>query len=108
MPTCGTCGLFGSLADLWPAGVCSHSEGFVHVADDACVMFETDWRGVDQSDGQDPNWKGPKNECDSASVHRETPLGSADPVRTEDVRKPVFSRSPGLLSGSRLSQSHLF
>lgn len=109
MRLCGECGLFCSNGLLWPVGVClPRADCFIHPSDEGCVMWQKDWRGVDQSDGQDPNWKGGKNESDFASVHGEIALGAVDPGGVEDVRKPVFSRSPGLLFGSRVKQSQLF
>ena len=70
-------------------------------------MWQEDWRGVDQSDGQDDNWKGGQHEG-TASVHGEGPLGPVDPGGREDNRKPQFSRSIGILPSSRVKQPELF
>lgn len=107
MPSCRSCGLFGSLPDLWPTGFCVHNEGFVRATDAACVMYCRDFRGVDQSEGLDPEWKGEIDDADVKSVHGSPSLGPADPGRAEDMRKPQFPRSPGLLPGSRFRQSRL-
>lgn len=108
MRLCGECGLFCSFGAMWPAGICTpRADRFVHPTDEGCVMWQEDWRGADQSDGVDENWKGERHEG-ITSVHSEGPLGPVDPVGNQDVRKPQFSRSIGILPGSRIKQPELF
>jgi len=55
MNRCGECGLFCSCGALWPAGLCLPSgDRLIDAAGTACVCWEKDWRGVDQSDGIEP------------------------------------------------------
>lgn len=52
MKTCGECGSFCSCGALWPSGMCLPSgDRLVEATGTACVCWEKDWRGVDQSDG---------------------------------------------------------
>jgi len=132
MKRCGECGLFCSCGAMWPAGLCLHrGEKLILPSDACCVMWEEDWRGVDQSDGvADPpslrdtlttEGKGDENENDehptanaehrterAESVHGEGALGPVDPFGAQDVRKPVFPRASGFLSRPRFKQSQLF
>ena len=92
-------------------------------------MWEQDWRGVDQSDGMAEtsrqsavsNWQGgddanvehPTSNAEhrtkgTAGVHGDCALGAADQRGSQDVRKPQFPRSAGVLSGARVKQPELF
>ena len=118
MKTCGECGLFCSCGLLWPSGMCLPSgDRLVDAAEAACVCWEKDWRGMDQSDGEREKCESSKVlNCESEaerherteSVHGEGALGTADQRRAQDVRKPEFPRAAGVLSGSRVRQPELF
>ena len=52
MNRCGECGLFCSCGAMWPSGMCPHSgDRLIEATKQACLLWEKDWRGVDQSDG---------------------------------------------------------
>ena len=130
--TCGECGLFCSCGALWPSGMClPRGEVLIEATDAACVCWEKDWRGVDQSDGvADPpsqrdalasEGKGNENENvehpTSNAKHRtkgidgfhgEGALGTADPFGAHDVREPQFPRASRFLSRPRFKQPQLF
>ncbi len=92
MKTCGECGLFCSCGALWPSGLClPRGDKLILPSDECCVMWEADWRGVDQSDGKESEDGGQR------------PEGGG-----EEYPKPEFLRSAGIPSGSRLKQSELF
>ena len=111
MNRCGECGLFCSCGAMWPVGMClPRGDKLILPSDECCVMWEADWRGVDQSDGV-----AEKTAEDERAgyetfdgVYGEGALGAADPVGAEDVRKPEFPRSAGILPGPRLKQPELF
>ena len=117
--TCGECGLFCSCGALWPLGMCLPSgDRLIEANAAACVCWEKDWRGVDQSDGvADPpsqrdalatEGKEAIEHEGTEGVHGEGALGPADPVGSQDVRKPEFPRAAGVLSRPRFKQSQLF
>ena len=132
MNRCGECGLFCSCGALWPAGMCLPSgDKLINAAGTACICWERDWRGVDQSDGvADPpslrdalttEGKGDENENvehptsdaehrteGTEGIHGESALGAADPVGAHDVREPQFPRASGVLSRPRVRQPELF
>lgn len=63
MRRCGECGSFCSCGALWPAGLCgSRGKRLVEADAAACVCWEEDWRGVDQSDGE-------REKCVNALLH---------------------------------------
>lgn len=69
MKTCGECGLFCSCGPLWPAGMClPGGDRLVEADDTACVCWEKDWRGVDQSDRNKIDGGRMKDECAKQSV----------------------------------------
>jgi hypothetical protein len=92
MKTCGECGLFCSCGAMWPSGLClPGGDRLVEAGAAACVCWERDWRGVDQSDGIEPQTAGAGNlrmapppprtaqkDCDSnqepAGLHFRQPL----------------------------------
>ena len=52
MNRCGECGQFCSCGAMWPSGMCPHSgDRLIEATKQACLLWEKDWRGVDQSDG---------------------------------------------------------
>ena len=84
MKTCGECGLFCSCGALWPSGMCLPRGDKLTEADGtACICWERDWRGVDQSDGvADPpslrdtlTTEGKGDE--TSNVERRTPNGKS-------------------------------
>ena len=95
MKTCGECGSFCSCGALWPAGLCLPS-GYrlIDAAGTACVCWEKDWRGVDQSDGIE-------QQTASASSHAKTPPPPQMSVPAERDIKTVPA-------GSHFRQSLLF
>lgn len=113
MKTCGECGLFCPCGALWPSGLCLPSGKRLVAADAAaCVCWEEDWRGVDQSDGEREKCVNALlHECVSekaAGVHGEGASGAADPVGAQDVRKPEYPRAAGVLFDPRFKQAELF
>jgi len=82
----------------------------IDAAGTACVCWERDWRGVDQSDGVEEKAAEGERACDETfdGGHGEGALGASDQRRAQDLRKPEFPRSAGVLSGSRLKQPELF
>ena len=53
MKRCGECGLFCSCGALWPSGMCLPcGDRLISAGRAACVCWEEDMRGVDQSDGE--------------------------------------------------------
>ena len=119
MKTCGECGLFCSCGALWPSGLClPRGDRLIEADAAACVCWEKDWRGVDQSDGvaappsqRDALATEGKEEDEherAEGVHGEGALGAADQRRAHDVRKPELPRFAGVLSGSRVRQPELF
>ena len=92
MKLCRECGLFCSFGALWPSGLClPRGDKLTEASNQACVCWEQDWRGVDQSDGVE-----------------ERDVGTVDPVGSEEDPKPAFQRSAGDLFGPRFKQAELF
>jgi hypothetical protein len=115
---CGECGLFCSCGALWPTGMClPNGDRLIEADNAACVCWEKDWRGVDQSDGE-------REKCISAIVHAcisgeakneraegdhgEGTQGPSDPAGAQDVRKTVFPRTAGVLPRARFRQPQFF
>lgn len=92
MKLCRECGLFCSCGAMWPSGMClPRGDKLTDAAGTACICWERDWRGVDQSDGVE-----------------ERDEGTVDLVGREEDSKPEFQRSAGSLFGPRFKQSELF
>ena len=119
MNRCGSCGLFCSCGAMWPSGMClPRGDKLIDAVGTACICWERDWRGVDQSDGvADPPLQRDalategKEEIEhegAESVHGEGALGAADPAGNEDVRKQEFPRASRFLSRPRIKQPELF
>ena len=111
MKICGECGSFCSCGVLWPAGLCLPSgDRLIEATNQACVLWEKDWRGADQSDGVEEKTAEDERADDETfeGVHGEGALGAADQRRVQEVRKSEFSSSAGFLSGSRVRQPELF
>ena len=111
MNRCGECGLFCSCGALWPSGLClPRGDKLTDAAGTACICWERDWRGGDQSDGVAEKTAEYERAGDETfdGVHGEGALGAADQRRAQDVRKPEFPRAAGFLSGARVRQPELF
>lgn len=111
MKLCRECGLFCSCGALWPSGLClPRGDKLTEANNQACVCWERDWRGVDQSDGVAEMTAEDERAGDDTfeGVHGEGALGAADQRGAQDVRKPEFPRFAGVLSGSRVRQPELF
>jgi hypothetical protein len=82
----------------------------IEAANQACVLWEKDWRGADQSDGFAEKTAEVERAGDETfdGVHGEGALGVADQRGAQDVRKPEFPRFAGVVSGSRVRQPELF
>ena len=77
---------------MWPAGLClPGGDRLIDAAGTACVCWEKDWRGVDQSDGV--------AERDEVAV---------DPVERNEDPKPESPRYAGVLLTQRFKQPELF
>lgn len=111
MKTCGECGAFCSCGVLWPAGLClPGGDRLIEATSQACVLWEKDWRGVDQSDGvaeRTAEDEGAGGET-SDGVHDEGALGVADPHAAEYVRKPVVMCAGWIPPRTRFKQPQLF
>lgn len=81
MKTCGECGLFCSCGALWPSGMCLPRGDRLGEADaTACVCWEKDWRGVDQSDGVEEKDEGT---VDPLARNKEPITGFPYPARAQ-------------------------
>ena len=92
MKLCRECGLFCSFGALWPSGLClPRGDKLTEANNQACVCWERDWRGVDQSEGMEREDGGQRPE-----------------VGSEEDPKPECQRSAGDLFGPRFKQPELF
>lgn len=118
MKICGECGLFCSCGALWPWGLCLPAgDRLVEAAAAACVCWEVDLRGADQSDGEREKFESSQVlKCESGEAgdegaergNGEGAMGAADPDGAKGVRKPESPRAAGVRQRARFRQTELF